>query len=409
MKAFTGGTLIDGTGAEPLQDTTVVVGDDGRIQAAGRTEEVPVPAGAEVVDISGMTLLPGLIDCHDHLGIHEYNLWGRWGFGEPGSTRHLRTAKVLEQTLLSGYTTVRDAGWLDAGFRLAIEEGLIAGPRLQVAVGPISATGGLADKSSPSGHHPPVDADPSLPGGIADGVDEVRAMVREMVRVGADVIKFATTGGAASRRGHGPKDIEYGLDEVQALVQESHAMGRRAMCHALGGPGLRNAIEAGANSIEHGAYLDEDPDLVKMMADKGIFFVPTLSVYVFHGERGTPHGRERARILREHHVESIQRALAAGVKVVAGTDAGGWGHPNNAMEIECLVEAGMTSMQALVAATGWAAECLGLEGEIGTVEAGKWADVVAVDGDPLKDVAILQDAERVKLVMKEGTVYVDRL
>ena len=186
-------------------------------------------------------------------------------------------------------------------------------------------------------------------------------------------------------------------------------MGRRAMCHALGGPGLRNAIEAGANSIEHGTYLDEDPDLLKMMADNGTFFVPTFSVYVFHGERGTPHGRERSRILREHHVESVQMALAAGVKVVAGTDAGGWGHPNNAMEIECLVKAGMTPMQALVAATGWAAECLGLEGETGTVRKGKWADLVVVDGDPLKNVAILQDAERIKLVMKEGKVYVDRL
>ena len=409
MKAFTGGTLIDGTGADPLRDATAVVGDDGRIQEVGRTAEVQVPAGAEVVDISGKTLIPGLIDCHDHLGIHEYDMWGRWGFSEPGSTRHLRTARVLEQTLLSGYTTVRDAGWMDAGFRLAVEEGLIAGPRLQVAVGPISATGGLADKSSPSGHHPPVQADPSLPGGIANGVDEVRAMVREMVRVGADVIKLATTGGASSRRGHGPKDIEYGPDEVRALVGEAHAMGKRAMCHALGGAGLRNAIEAGANSIEHGTYLDEDPELIKMMADKGTFFVPTFSVYVFHGERGTPHGRERSRILREHHVESVQRALAAGVKVVAGTDAGGWGHPNNAMEIQCLVEAGMTPMQALVAAMGWAAECLGLEKEIGTVQKGKWADLVVVDGDPLKDVAILQDAGRVKLVMKEGKVYADRL
>ena len=409
MKVFEGGTLIDGTGGPPVADSVVVVNDDGRIEAAGRRGVIAVPPNAEPIPISGLTLLPGLIDCHDHLGFHGYDLMGRWELNEPQSTRHIRTARVLEQTLLTGYTTVRDAGWLDAGYKLAVEEGLISGPRLMVAVSPISPTGGLADSCSPSGHHQPPRSDPNLPIGIANGVDQVRAMVREMVRVGADVIKFATTGGASSRTGHGPKDVEFGRDEVQALVNEAHALGRKAMCHALGGPGLRLAIEAGADSIEHGTYLDEDPELFPMMADKGTFFVPTFTVYIFQRERGTPHGRARSQALRPHHVESLQRALAAGVKVVAGTDAAGWGHGNNAQELQCLVEAGMTPMQALVAATSWAAECLGLEKEIGTIERGKLADLVVVEGDPLKDVTILQDNSRTKLVMKEGVIYSNRL
>jgi len=185
-------------------------------------------------------------------------------------------------------------------------------------------------------------------------------------------------------------------------VDEAHALGRRVMCHAVGGPGLRVAITAGVDSIEHGCYLDEDPDLIPMMAERSIFFVPTLTVYEYHRESTTPHVRERARALREHHIDSVRRALAAGVKVVAGTDAGGHGHPHNALELEHLVAAGMTPMQALQAATSLAAECLGLGQEIGTIEKGKWADLVVVEGDPLRDIRVLQDARRIRRVIKAG-------
>ena len=377
----------------------------GRIQSVGPAETLGAPPGAEVLHLDGMTVLPGLIDCHDHLGVHGYDLMGRWGLAEPQSLTHFRTSRVLEQTLLTGYTTVRDAGWLDAGFKRAVDEGLIPGPRLVVATSPISPTGGLADRSGPSGHRPPGPVDPNLPYGVADGVEQVRARVREVVRVGADVIKFAATGGASSRAGHGPRDVEFGPDEVRALVTEAHALGKKAMCHALGGPGLRLAIEAGADSVEHGCYLDEDPDLIKAMGDKGTFFVPTFSVYVFHREQGTPHGRARARDLLPHHVESVQRALSAGVKVVAGTDAGAWVHGNNAQELQCLVEAGLSPMQAGLGATGWAAKCLGVGGETGTLEKGKAGDLVVVAGDPLADITVLQDSSKIALVMKEGVVY----
>jgi len=223
------------------------------------------------------------------------------------------------------------------------------------------------------------------------------------------VIKCATTGGASSRPGHGPRDGAFNFDEMQALTDEAHALGRRVMCHALGGRGLRIAIEAGVDSIEHGCYLDEEPELLDMMAERGIFFVPTFAVYEYHRKSALPYVRERAHQLQKHHVESLRRAFAAGVKIAAGTDAGGHGHPSNAMEIACLVKAGLTPLQALRAATGWAAECLGLERDLGTVEKGKLADLIVVAGDPLGDVSVLQNPERIALVLKGGEIAANRL
>ena len=197
-------------------------------------------------------------------------------------------------------------------------------------------------------------------------------------------------------------------EELEALVDEAHKRGKRVMCHALGGPGLRMAIEVGVDSIEHGTYLDEDPQLLEMMAAKGIVFTPTYGVYTFHATQGTPHGRARAAALREHHVKSLRMALEYGVTVTAGTDEGGWEHGNNAHELTCLVEAGMTPMQAIVAATGDAAKCMGLEAEIGGIQKGKRADLILVDGNPLDDVKILERGSAVKYVMKDGITHFDR-
>lgn len=407
MKVLKNARLIDGTGTHPAERATIVL--DGERIGAVTTRNEDFPADAEIIDCSGLTVLPGLIDCHDHMANHRYDLAHRWGIDEPESTRHLRTAAVLRKTLDAGYTTIRDAGGLDAGFKRAIEEGLIAGPRLVLSISIISPIGGIGDPVSPSGDSCCVPRDPLLPSGVAETSGDVRPVVRRMVRAGADVIKCATTGGASSRPGHGPLDGAFNLDEMQALVEEAQALDRRVMCHALGGRGLDIAIEAGVNSIEHGCYVGDSPVLLDKMAARNIVFVPTLLVYEYHRNSPQPHVRKRAQDLHEAHLASVKRALAAGVKIVAGTDAGGHGHPANAGELECLVKAGLSPMQAIQAATTWAAECCGREPELGTIERGKLADLIAVDGDPLADITLLKDPVRVRLVIKDGAVAADRM
>ena len=407
MLALTGGNLIDGTGSAPLTNATVLVNDLGHIESVGRPESIKLPPGCKLVDITGHTVLPGLIDCHDHLTSFGYDLLGRWGRSEPRTTRVMRVAKVMEETLLTGYTTIRDCGWLDTGYKQAVEQGLIPGPRLQVATSPLSPTQGTQDRSSPSGHHQPTPLDPNLPRGIADGVADVRAMVREVVGMGADFIKFFNTG--FGRETQSGTTRSYDPEEIKALVDEAHVHGKKVACHAIGGPGLRDAIAAGVDSIEHGCLLGSEPDLLKMMADKNIYLVPTLTVFTFHAAQGNPHAKAEAKDFRLKHIDTVQKALSTGVTVVAGTDAGAWEHGNNARELELLVQAGMTPLQALVAATGWAAGCLGMDDRIGTIETGKLADLIVVDGDPLADIALLQDKERIRLVMKEGQVYLDRV
>ena len=408
MKALVGATLIDGTGGPVVRDSAVLVNSD-RIEAVGVRAAVAIPPGAEVVDLWGLTLLPGLIDTHDHLADKNYSLLSRWEIEEPASLAHLKTARAIEDSLQAGYTTIRDAGGLDAGFKQAVAEGLIQGPRLVCAVSIISPTGGIGDRVAPSGHRTAYATDPMRPIGVANGPQAVRSMVREMVRVGADVIKFATTGGASSRQGHGPKDIAFGPDEVAALVDEATSLGKLTMCHALGGPGLRMCVEAGVGSVEHGCYLSEDPDLLKMMADNNTFLTPTFEVYEFHSTISAPHIKARAETLMHIHQESLHRAVEAGAKITAGTDAGGFVHGDNAREIELMVERGLSNMQAIQTATGWAAECIGLEKEIGTIETGKQADMLVVDGNPLKSIGVLRDRDAIKMVMRAGVAYVDKV
>lgn len=408
MKLLLGADLIDGTGAPPLRDSAVLV-EDGRIAWTGRQDARPFPDEAQVFDLTGMTLMPGLIDCHDHLAIHSYDLLGRWGMHEPESTQHLRTAETVQDTLSRGYTTLRDAGGLDVGYKLAIEEGLISGPNLVLAVTIISPTGHLADLCSLSGHPGPAPIDPLTPSGVVDGVDGVRSKVREVVRAGADVIKYVGTGGVRYRPGYGPLEVAFDRDETRALVDQAHLLGRRVMCHAFGGPGVRFAIEAGVDSIEHAGYLDQEPDLIAMMAEMGIFYVPTITNALHHRDEGAPHMRRFASHMYPHLVESVRRTLAGGVKVVAGCDAGAFRHGLNAHELQHLVAAGLSPMQAVVAATGWAAECLGVEDRAGTVSLGKAADLVAVDGDPLEDIGLLKDKKRIRLVLKAGEVCADTL
>ncbi|MDP7587959.1 MAG: amidohydrolase family protein [SAR202 cluster bacterium] len=408
MKALIGADLIDGTGRPVLKDSAILI-DGERVTEVGPRGAVTLPPGTEEINLSGLTLLPGLIDTHDHLAHKNYSLDSRWEIEEPASVHHLKTARAIEESLAAGYTCIRDAGGLDSGFKYAVEQGLLNGPRLLTSVAIVSPTGGIGDRVAGSGHRNPFNNDPMHVDGVANGPDAIRALVRELVRVGADVIKFATTGGASSRSGHGPKDIAFGPDEVKALVDEAKSQEKYTMCHAVGGPGLRMCIEAGVGSVEHACYLAEDPDLAKMMADKNVFFTPTFEVYEFHSTISAPHIIERTKQLMQIHQESLHLAVSAGVKVSAGTDAGGFVHGDNAREIELMVERGLSNMQAIQTATGWAAECIGEEKNFGTVGKGKYADFLIVDGDPLKDISVIRNKETIKMVMKGGVAYIDRL
>jgi len=244
MKVLKNARLIDGTGASAVNSATIII-DGNRITEVTALNQSDFPANAEVIDVAGMTVLPGLIDCHDHIANHRYDIAHRWGLDEPASTRHLRTAAVLRHTLEAGYTMIRDAAGLDAGFKRAIDERLIPGPRLLVTIAIISPIGGIGDAVSPSGaslDYCCVPQDPSLPSGVVQTLADIRPVVRRMVRAGADAIKCATTGGASSRPGHGPRDRAFNLDELQALVDEAHALDRKVMCHALGGAGHETAV-----------------------------------------------------------------------------------------------------------------------------------------------------------------------
>ena len=222
MQAIVGARLIDGLGGEPLPDSTVLVRDDGRIADAGPSAAVALPEGTTQIDAAGHTVMPGLIDCHDHLASFTYDLLSRWGMTEPRSTRTLRIAGVIEDTLQSGYTTIRDCGWLEAGFRVAVEEGLVDGPRLLVAAGPLGPTHSVQDRPTFSGHRRYEMPDPNIPYGVADGAAQIRAVVRENARVGADLIKVFQTG--FGRATHLGTDACFELEELKTLVEESHGL-----------------------------------------------------------------------------------------------------------------------------------------------------------------------------------------
>lgn len=392
---FTGGQVLDGTGANAAAADLVV--EDGRIVDIG-----PGLDGDESVDLAGRTVLPGLFDCHTHLVVSSIDTMRL--MQTPFSYRFFQAAKNLEATLRTGITTVRDAGGADLGVKQAVEDGLVPGPRMHISLGMLSQTGGHGDGWMPYGgtvealltHHPGV------PETIVDGVDEMRHKVRELIRMGADVIKVATSGGVLSPRDK-PTHAHFRLEELEALVEEATAAGIFVMAHAQATPGIKNAIRAGIRSIDHGIYLDDEA--IQMMLDRGTWLVPTLVA-----PRGVIHAADagasipeasvaKAREVVDTHTASFAKAVAAGVKVAMGTDSGVTPHGQNLRELALMVDGGMSPMQAIVATTRSAAELMGLDSELGTLEPGKRADLVLVDGDPL-DVATL--ADRVTEVYKDG-------
>lgn len=385
--------MVDGTGADPA-DADVVI-EDGRIVEVG-----PGLDGDERVDVTGKALLPGLFDCHTHVVFSTIDTMRR--IQTPFSYRFYQAMHNLEATLRIGITTVRDAGGADLGVKQAVEDGLIRGPRMQISLGMLSQTGGHGDGWLPSGANLRLDSHPGVPNTIVDGPDEMRAKVRELVRMGADVIKVAVSGGVLSPRDK-PTHAHFRLEELKVLVEEATAAGIWVMAHAQATPGIKNAIRAGIRSIDHGIYLDDEA--IEMMLARGTWLVPTLVAprgvidAAAAGAAIPETSVAKAHEVADIHRASFAKAVEAGVKVAMGTDSGVTPHGNNLRELQLMVEGGMTPMQAIVATTQSAAELMGLEEELGTLEPGKRADLVVVDGDPL-DVATLTD--RIEAVYQDG-------
>ena len=399
--------LIDGSG-EPVPEAPYALVIEGeRILAAAPQAELPPPAGAQQMDVGGKTVMPGMIDCHDHLANLSGGMVARAAI--PPTLAVFKAAEAFRATLLSGFTAIRDASGVDLGMKLAVDQGLIPGPRLKISVNIICQFGGHNDHTEPAGIDSTYPKLSTIPDGVCDGVDACRHKVREMVRAGADWIKIATTGGVGTPTG-GPLLRQFSLEEVRAIVDTAHAAGKPVMSHAYGGEGVKICLDAGVDSIEHGAALDDD--LIEQMVRQNTWLVPTFTVLrkiVALGELDPcpvpAYMPRKARILMETQADSFRRALTAGVRIAMGTDLGSFGRGENAGELAYMVEAGMTPMQAIVAATSMGAECMGLGDQVGLLRPGMLADLLVIDGDPLQDIHILQDQARLLLVMQGGVIH----
>lgn len=391
--------LIDGRSATPRRDAVVLVEGD-RIAAVGGAEIVP--AGVEVIDLGAASLLPGFVDAHTHplIGTDSYQIdHVHWS----SAYKALRGLKAVQDNLQAGWTTLRFTGdadvfYADVEIRRAIDEGMFVGPRMTGAAHYLSITGGGGDINfiSPEQH---VIAD----GLVADGVDAMRKAVREEIKYGSDWIKVLVTGAFASA-GDNPKDVHFSPEELRVVVEEAARHNVPVMAHAHATEGIKQAVLAGVRSIEHGTFVDSET--IALMVERGTFLVPTLYIGDYYIEQGSPSGAQQKLVdlskkYRAENYRRIGEAIRAGVKVVVGSDFGGFDATINAREFACLVEAGMTPMQAIQAGTRVGAELLGWDDRIGTVEPGKLADLVAVAGDPLADIAAL---ERVRFVMLGGKV-----
>jgi imidazolonepropionase-like amidohydrolase len=394
--------MFDGRGDALVRDAVVVV-TDGRIAAAGA--RLPVPAGARVMDLGDATLLPGFIDAHTHLTGESSENWYRDAVArlrQSAPEKAIRATEYARRTVLAGFTTVRDLGssdFVDVALRNAIESGVAAGPRMLVAGNSLGARGGHCDLSG----FPYLlfGRESGLADGVASGADGFRDAVRFAVKYGADVIKTCATGGVLSLADE-VDTPQLAQAEMDALVEEAHRLRKRTAAHAHGAEGAKVAIRAGIDSIEHGSFLDDEA--LRLMKEKGTWLVPTAMAvkYVSDPARSyPPEIAAKARAAAEAWRRAFRRALETGVKVALGTDSGVSPHGRNAEEFVLMTQAGMAPAAALRAGTSGAATLLGLEARVGTLEAGKEADVVAVPGDPLADITATQ---RVSFVMKGGRV-----
>jgi imidazolonepropionase-like amidohydrolase len=401
-----GARLLDGRSQPTAKPHSVLVEDD-RIAAVGPASELHCPKDVEAIDARGLTLMPGMIDCHDHLASIPGSMRERSQI--PPSLAVIKAAAALEDTLLAGFTGIRDAGGLDQGLKFAVEQGLIAGPKLKISINILGQTGGQNSHVEPSGVDSQFPILPGVPDAICDGVDACRQRTRAMILAGADWIKLATTGGMSPPVGE-PLLRQLSADEIAAIVDTAHAAGKPVMCHAYGGEGARLAIAHGVQSIEHGAALERED--LEIMERKGVWLIPTFAVLVQVAEIAgrdpfavPAHVARKANDLLARLQVSFALAREIGVKIALGTDAGGIAHGRNAREFGYMVDAGMKPLAAITAGTADAALCMGLGDETGVIAKGRSADLLLVDGDPLADIRILEDRARLRLIMKDGKIY----
>ena len=391
------GHVLDVKSGKMLADQTIVI-ENGRIVSAGASADAKVPSDAVKVDLPNATVLPGLIDAHTHLTMNPQFGYETLAISIPREA--LIGAKNARLTLLAGFTTVRNvgaSGYSDVALRDAINAGDVPGPRMLVSGPALGITGGHCDNNMlPSEYHAVGD-------GVADGIAAVQHKVRENIKYGVDVIKICATGGVLSL-GDNPQASQYTLDELKAIVADAHRLGRKVAAHAHGAEGIRWASEAGVDSIEHGSYIDDAG--IAVMKEHGTYLVPTLYLGDWMIDNAGLTRLPAPLLAKAQEVipaarKNVAHAFASGVKVAFGTDAAVYPHGMNAHEFAVMVKLGLTPLQAIQASTINAADLLGWSGKVGTLEPGAWADIVAVDGDPLKDVTTL---ERVKFVMKGGMV-----
>lgn len=397
--AIIGGTLIDGSGKEPIKDAAILV-EGSKIVKVGKRDSIMIPENFERINASGQTIMPGLIDCHVHLNGVKGADPLRWVV----ENRFLRAMRAVSQAwkiLDHGFTTIRDLSENGLYLKKAIEEGSLVGPRILAYGRGLGRTGGHGDLRRDI-YEMPADVVKEIhPYCIqCDGVDAIRREARALVGRGADGFKVFVTGGGTWEKDR-EKDLHYIIDEVKAVVEEARMLGLKVAAHAECLEGAKIAVEAGVDTLEHGDVLDEE--VCKEMVRKNIIYVPTLSIYYVG-----PWAVE----VPEMQLKSFRIAHKTGVKIALGSDAFSeeltpFGKYNIG-EIKRLVDAGMSTMEAIVSATKIGAEALGIEGKVGTLEEGKLADILLVDGNPLDDITVLLDKNKIKTIIKEGSIVVKR-
>ncbi len=402
---LTKATIIDCTGADPRPNGWVVI-EDNRIKEIGHGAPGALPNKAVVIDCKGQTLLPGLIDGHMHVGSVDSSIVDQQRGLYP-SVLVIKSLKVLQETLDQGFTTARDCGGIDAGFRQAVAEGMVPGSRLFVSGGIISQTGGHGDNRLPTETCPPFQFAAGIVSGIFDGVSEVRRGVREQIRRGVDFIKIMAGGGAAS-----PADeldtSQYSVEEMQAAVFEAESAGKYVAAHCYSDRGIKLCCQAGVRTIEHGNFLTESS--AGAMKETGAYLVPTMSTYYMTAklapELGLPANFVRKMKQALDRAEtSLAIACAKGLKIGSGSDCLGPMQVHKGLELALQAKV-MGPMAALIATTRTNAEIIKQEKHLGTIEVGKLADFILVKGDPLKDMSLFQNyRDNITLIIQDGNIY----